>query len=76
MTCKRISPYSKSSYDFSSYTLTNKEYKTMTAHQLGDINKLIKSPNTSIKSRVSIHNELQKPYGKFLFMISLSSYNF
>ena len=40
MTCKRISPYSKSSYDFSSYTLTNKEYKTMTAHQLGDINKL------------------------------------
>ena len=48
----------------------------MTANQLGDINKLIKSPNTSIKSRVSIHNELQKPYGKFLFMISLSSYNF
>ena len=40
----------------------------MTANQLGDINKLIKSPNTSIKSRVSIHNELQKPYGKFLFI--------
>ena len=60
----------KPSYDLSSYTLTNKEYKTMAAHQVGDINQLIKSP-ISMKSRVSIHNELQKPYGKFLFMISI-----
>ena len=43
----------------------------MTANQLGDINKLIKSPNTAIKSRVSIHIELQKPSGKFLFMMSI-----
>lgn len=61
----------KPSYDLSFYTLTNKEYKTMAAHQVGDINQLIKSPITSMKSRVSIHNELQKPYGKFLFMISI-----
>jgi hypothetical protein len=41
----------------------------MAAHHVGDINQLIKSPITSMKSKVSSHNELQKPYGKFLFMM-------
>jgi hypothetical protein len=60
----------KLSYDLSSYSFTNKEYKTMAARQLGDIDQLFKSPITSMWTRVSIHNELQKPCGKFLFMMS------
>lgn len=61
----------KTSYDLSSYILTNKEYKTMAAHQVSDINQLIKSPITSMKSKIGSHNELQKPYGNFLSMMSM-----
>ena len=51
--------------------LTNKEYKTMAVNHLNNYQSTLQVSITSMKTRVSFHNEFQKLYDTFLFIMFL-----